>query len=285
MIEAAGTEEAWQSAIELVRPGGTVVFFGGRESNAALRVDAYRLHYEELTLRGAFHHAPRHVRAALAFLASGAYPWERLVTHQVGLEGAGAVRRPAARLPEGGRRPPKSVRSGSRSPRSTARSTSTQRIPRDSASVTACGLNDCAARMPRHALLRRIDADEAEVARQLLDRLDRPDPLDLDRDPAVVAVAAHQIDRADLGHPLAPDEPELALQALGPVGERLLQVLLDAVLLEPGHLVHRHVEIGEHLGDPDLQLVLRLAGALAHDDQAVAAPRSQSAASSSSSGL
>ena len=91
VIEAAGTEEAWQSAIELVRPGGTVVFFGGRESNAALRVDAYRLHYEELTLRGAFHHAPRQVRAALAFLASGAYPWERLVTHQVGLEGVAAL--------------------------------------------------------------------------------------------------------------------------------------------------------------------------------------------------
>ena len=91
VIEAAGTEEAWQSAIELVRPGGTVVYFGGRESNAALRVDAYRLHYEELTLRGAFHHAPRHVRAALAFLASGAYPWDRLVTHQVGLEGVAAL--------------------------------------------------------------------------------------------------------------------------------------------------------------------------------------------------
>jgi hypothetical protein len=27
------------------------------------------------------------VRAALAFLASGAHPWERLVTHRVGLEG------------------------------------------------------------------------------------------------------------------------------------------------------------------------------------------------------
>jgi L-iditol 2-dehydrogenase len=91
VIEAAGTEEAWQSAVDLVRPGGTVVYFGGRESNAALRVDAYRLHYEELTLRGAFHHSPRHVRAALAFLASGAYPWERLITHQVGLEGVAAL--------------------------------------------------------------------------------------------------------------------------------------------------------------------------------------------------
>ncbi|MGH3039828.1 MAG: zinc-dependent alcohol dehydrogenase, partial [Gaiellaceae bacterium] len=82
VVEAVGTEQAWQDALALVRPGGTVVFFGGRE----LAVDTFRLHYEELTLRGAFHHTPRHVRAALAFLASGAYPWERLVTHRVGLE-------------------------------------------------------------------------------------------------------------------------------------------------------------------------------------------------------
>ncbi len=82
VFEAVGTAEAWQDASALVRPGGTVVFFGGRE----LAVDTFRLHYEELTLLGAFHHTPRHVRAALAFLASGAFPWERLVTHQVGLE-------------------------------------------------------------------------------------------------------------------------------------------------------------------------------------------------------
>jgi L-iditol 2-dehydrogenase len=82
VIEAVGTAEAWNDALRLARPGGTVVFFGGRE----LALDTYRLHYEELTLRGAFHHTPRHVRAALAFLASGAYPWQRLVTHEVGLE-------------------------------------------------------------------------------------------------------------------------------------------------------------------------------------------------------
>jgi L-iditol 2-dehydrogenase len=86
VIEAAGTPEAWADAVELVRPGGTVVFFGGLERSAAPRVNAHRVHYEELTLRGAFHHAPRHVRAAFAFLASGAYPWERLITHRIGLE-------------------------------------------------------------------------------------------------------------------------------------------------------------------------------------------------------
>jgi L-iditol 2-dehydrogenase len=86
VIEAAGTEQAWGDALEVVRPGGTVVFFGGRERGTDVPVDTYRLHYEELTLRGAFHHAPRHVRAALAFLASGAYPWEQLITHHVGLQ-------------------------------------------------------------------------------------------------------------------------------------------------------------------------------------------------------
>ena len=87
VIEAVGSEEAWHDALEVVRPGGTVLFFGGREAG----VDTFRLHYEELTLRGAFHHTPAKVRAALAFLASGAYPWRRLLTHEVGLEGVAAL--------------------------------------------------------------------------------------------------------------------------------------------------------------------------------------------------
>lgn len=83
VIEAAGTEQAWFDAEELVRPGGTVVLFGGLPRQARPPLDAYRVHYEELTLRGSFHHTPATVRAALGFLASGAYPWERLVTHRV----------------------------------------------------------------------------------------------------------------------------------------------------------------------------------------------------------
>ena len=87
VIEAAGTEEAWLAALELVRPGGTVLAFGGLPAATRIPVDAFRIHYEEVTLRGAFHHTPRHVRAALAFLASGAYPFEQLITHRVGLDG------------------------------------------------------------------------------------------------------------------------------------------------------------------------------------------------------
>ena len=91
VIEAAGTESAWAHALDLVRPGGTVLAFGGLPAGSRVPVDPYRIHYEEVRLVGAFHHTPRHVRAALAFLASGAYPFERLVTHEIGLEGVAAL--------------------------------------------------------------------------------------------------------------------------------------------------------------------------------------------------
>jgi L-iditol 2-dehydrogenase len=91
VIEAVGSEEAWRNAVRLVRPGGTVLLFGGLPAGSEVPLNAHRLHYEELTVRGSFHHTPRHVRAALAFLASGAYPWDRLVTHQVGLEEVGRL--------------------------------------------------------------------------------------------------------------------------------------------------------------------------------------------------
>ena len=86
VIEATGHEDAWADAVALVRPGGAVVMFGGLPRDVRPAVDAYRLHYEELTVRGSFHHTPGAVRAALVFLASGAYPWERLVTHRLGLD-------------------------------------------------------------------------------------------------------------------------------------------------------------------------------------------------------
>jgi len=90
-IDAAGTAKAWGQALGLVRKGGTVVLFGGLPAGEQVPFDAYRLHYDELTVCGAFHHTPQTVRAALVFLASGAYPWRRLLTHEVGLEGVAAL--------------------------------------------------------------------------------------------------------------------------------------------------------------------------------------------------
>jgi L-iditol 2-dehydrogenase len=86
VLEAVGTDSAWADAVTLARPGGTIVMFGGLPRDAHPAVDAYRLHYEELTVRGSFHHTPANVRAALGFLASGAYPWDRLITHRILLD-------------------------------------------------------------------------------------------------------------------------------------------------------------------------------------------------------
>jgi L-iditol 2-dehydrogenase len=91
VVEAAGTVEAWERAVGLVRPGGTVLAFGGLPRDSRVELDPFRVHYEEVRLVGAFHHTPRHVRAALAFLASGAYPFERLLTHVIGLEGVASL--------------------------------------------------------------------------------------------------------------------------------------------------------------------------------------------------
>src|SRR5512132_428152 len=55
---------------------------------------------------------------------------------------------------------------------------------------------------------RGVATDALEVAGELLDRVDGADALDLDRDPAVLVVAAHEVDGADVRRPLASYEPE-----------------------------------------------------------------------------
>ena len=71
VIEAVGTPEAWQLATQMVRPGGTVNFFGGCPQNTSLCLDTSLLHYSELTLKASFHHTPRHIRQGLDVIASG----------------------------------------------------------------------------------------------------------------------------------------------------------------------------------------------------------------------
>jgi L-iditol 2-dehydrogenase len=91
VVEATGTADGWRDAVALVRRGGTVVLFGGLPAGTEVAFDATRIHYDELTLRGAFHHTTHTVRAALAFLATRARPWEKLLTHEVGLDGVAAL--------------------------------------------------------------------------------------------------------------------------------------------------------------------------------------------------
>ena len=89
VVDATGKPKGWRDAVSAVRRGGTVIFFSG--ISGSIELDAERIHYDELTLRGVFHHTPQTVRAALAFLASGAYPWRELLTHEVSLDGLPAL--------------------------------------------------------------------------------------------------------------------------------------------------------------------------------------------------
>src|SRR4051812_3267489 len=111
---------------------------------------------------------------------------------------------------------------------------------------------------------RRILPDALQVARELLDGVDRADPLDLDRDPLVVMVAAHQVDGADVRGPLAAHEAQALAAGLGRVRQLDLEVGLDAVLGQRRGLAHVVRDVGEHLDDADVETILALD--LAHDD-------------------
>ena len=67
-IEAVGLPSAWEAAVQLVRKGGTVNFFGGCPSGTSITLDTTLIHYSNLTLLASFHHTPRTIRRALEFI-------------------------------------------------------------------------------------------------------------------------------------------------------------------------------------------------------------------------
>jgi L-iditol 2-dehydrogenase len=97
VFEAVGRVEAWQAAVTAAAPGGTVVLVGGCPGGSEVALPTGPLHYDELDVRGAFHHSRAEVDRALALLASGAVDWRALAGETVGLVDLGAaLRRPAA---------------------------------------------------------------------------------------------------------------------------------------------------------------------------------------------
>jgi L-iditol 2-dehydrogenase len=79
-IEAVGVPEAWQEAVEMVRKGGTVNFFGGCAVGTHVALDTNRIHYNDITLRATFHHTPAMCRKALDLIASGRFQASAFIT-------------------------------------------------------------------------------------------------------------------------------------------------------------------------------------------------------------
>jgi L-iditol 2-dehydrogenase len=79
-IEAVGVPESWEEAVELVRKGGTVNFFGGCALGTHVSLDTNRIHYSDITLRATFHHTPAICRKALDLIASGRFQSGAFIT-------------------------------------------------------------------------------------------------------------------------------------------------------------------------------------------------------------
>ena len=91
VIEAVGRPEAWQQALDLVRKGGTVNFFGGCASGTKVELDTNRIHYSALRLLATFHHTPRTIREALSLLAENQVRSKDYITGEVPLRELPAV--------------------------------------------------------------------------------------------------------------------------------------------------------------------------------------------------
>jgi L-iditol 2-dehydrogenase len=98
VFEAVGRPEAWRAAVDAAAPGATVVLVGGCPGGTDVALPTGPLHYDELDVRGTFHHSRAEVDRALELLASGAVDWRALAGETIGLDDLGA----ALRRPSGG---------------------------------------------------------------------------------------------------------------------------------------------------------------------------------------
>ena len=71
VIECTGLPEVWEATPRLVRKGGRILLFGGCPSGTQATFDTGRLHYDEITLQGAFHFTPTAVAEARRLLVEG----------------------------------------------------------------------------------------------------------------------------------------------------------------------------------------------------------------------
>jgi L-iditol 2-dehydrogenase len=92
VFEAVGRPDAWREAVQACDRGGCVVFVGGCKGGTDAVLPTRPLHYDELDLRGAFHHSRAEVDRALALLGDGALDWRSLAAGPIGLDDlAGAL--------------------------------------------------------------------------------------------------------------------------------------------------------------------------------------------------
>jgi L-iditol 2-dehydrogenase len=84
VFECTGLPAVWELAVNYLKRGGTLALFGGCKRGTKATYDTYRIHYDEITLKGVFHYTPDDVKKAylllrdrkinVSGLISGRYP-------------------------------------------------------------------------------------------------------------------------------------------------------------------------------------------------------------------
>ena len=86
VFEAVATLEAWQWAVQMVRKGGLVNWFGGPPAGTEVKLDTNLIHYSDLTLKASFHHTPGAVRGAFTMIQSGRFNADAFLTGTASLD-------------------------------------------------------------------------------------------------------------------------------------------------------------------------------------------------------
>jgi L-iditol 2-dehydrogenase len=86
VIEAVASPVTWEWAVDMVRKGGVVNFFGGPPSGTKVQLDTNRLHYGDISLKASFHHTPATCRTAFGLVTSGRFKCAEYITGRARLE-------------------------------------------------------------------------------------------------------------------------------------------------------------------------------------------------------
>lgn len=86
VVECVGRPELWEAAFDCVATAGELLAFGGCAAGTRATFDTYRLHYEEVDVKGAFHYGRADVRHAYDLLLDQDIDAGILITHHEPLE-------------------------------------------------------------------------------------------------------------------------------------------------------------------------------------------------------
>ncbi|HNW25403.1 MAG TPA: alcohol dehydrogenase catalytic domain-containing protein [Candidatus Gastranaerophilaceae bacterium] len=85
-VECVGLPSIWERIFSMIRPGGTVHFFGGCKSGSTVTFDTTKMHYGDIKMISVFHHTPKYFKKALDLISSGQVPVEKLITETISLK-------------------------------------------------------------------------------------------------------------------------------------------------------------------------------------------------------